>query len=193
MFSPLLQRCRPWLGAALAALTLWQPAAHALTAEQALAMAEGDNNSRIAAMQDAVATGEAARVADFLNALRDGEVQYSAERAFIVRGGAALDPVTGQATALPEGAEDASTNNRMRREIGNAQAALNLLVGNDAERLDAAKAMLKGATPERLPMLEKALARETNEAVKAELEMAKSAAMLGSADAQERMAAAQQM
>ncbi len=90
-------------------------------------------------------------VADFLNALRNGEVQYTAERAFIVRGGEALDPVTGQATPLPEGAEDASTNNRMRREIGNAQAALNLLVGNDAERLDAAKAMLKGATPERLP------------------------------------------
>lgn len=193
MFSPLLQRCRPWLGAALSALALWQPAAYALTAEQALAMADGDNTSRIAAMQDAVATGEATRVSDFLQALRDGEVQYTAERAFIVRAGAALDPVTGQATALAEGAEDASTNNRIRREIGNAQAALNLLVGNDAERLEAARAMLKGATPERLPLLEKALTKESNEAVKAELEMAKSAALLGSADAEQRIAAAQQM
>ena len=35
----------------MAAVALWQPAAHALTAEQALAMADGDNNSRIAAMQ----------------------------------------------------------------------------------------------------------------------------------------------
>ena len=190
MFSPLLQRCSPWLGAALAAVALWQPAAHALTAEQALAMADGDNNSRIAAMQDAVATGEAARVADFLNALRDGEVQYTAERAFIVRSGQALDPVTGQATALPEGAEDASTNNRMRREIGNARAALNLLVGNDAERLEAAKAMFKGATPDRLPTLEKALAQEKNEAVRTELEVARSAALLGSSDAAQRIAAA---
>ncbi len=39
----------------------WQTPAQALTTEQALAMADGDNNSRIAAMQDAVATGEAAR------------------------------------------------------------------------------------------------------------------------------------
>ncbi len=191
MLTPFLRTFRPWLGTALACMALWQAPAQALTTEQALAMADGDNNSRIAAMQDAVATGEAARVSDFLNALRDGEVQYTAERAFIVRGGEARDPVTGQVTPLPEGAEDASTNNRMRREIGNAQAALNLLVGNDAERLDAAKAMLKGATPERLPMLEKALAQETNAAVKAELEMARSAALLGSADAQQRIAAAQ--
>jgi urea transport system permease protein len=194
MFSPFLHRCRPWLGAVLAACALcWQPAAQALTAEQALAMADGDNNSRIAAIQAAVATGEAARVADFLNALRDGEVQYTAERAFIVRGAEALDPVTGQATALPEDAQDASTNNRMRREIAQAQAALHLLVGDDDQRLEAAKAMLQGASPERLPLLEKALAQETNAAVKAELGIAKAAVLLGSADAPARIAAAQQL
>ena len=174
----------------MAAMALSQAPVHALTAEQALAMADGDNNSRIAAMQDAVATGDATRVADFLNALRDGQVQYGAGRAFIVRGGEALDAVTGQATALPEGVDDASTNNRIRREIGNAQAALNLFVGDDSERLSAAKAMLEGATPQRLPMLDKALAKESNEAVKAELEMARSAALLGSSNAAERMAAA---
>lgn len=190
MFLPLLRNLRPWLVAALAAGALWQLPAHALTAEQALAMADGDNNSRIAAMQDAVATGEAARVAQFLNAMRDGQVQVAGERAWIVQGSQALDPVTGQAQALPEGAEDARTNNRMRREIANALASLNLFVGTDAERLEAARAMLKGATPERLPMLDKALAQERNASVKTELEMARSAALLGSSDAQQRMAAA---
>lgn len=190
MFFLLLHRLRPWLGAAVAAMALSQAPAHALTAEQAFAMADGDNNSRIAAMQDAVATGDVTRVADFLNALRDGQVQYGAGRAFIVRGDQALDPVTGKATELPEGVDDASTNNRMRREIGNAQAALNLFVGNDSERLSAARAMLQGATPQRLPMLDRALAKESSEAVKAELEMARSAALLGSSKAAERTAAA---
>ena len=190
MFLHLVHRLRPWLAAALATGALWQLPAHALTAEQALAMAAGDNNSRIAAMQDAVATGDAARVAQFLNAMQDGQVQFAQERAFIVRGSEALDPVTGQAQALPEGAEDARTNNRMRREIANALASLNLFVGTDAERLDAARSMLKGATPERLPMLDKALAQEGNAAVKTELELARAAALLGSPDADQRMAAA---
>ena len=190
MFSPLLRTLRLGLQAAVAATALWQLPALALTAEQALAMADGDNSSRIAAMQDAVATGEPARVADYLNALRDGEVQYAGERAFIVRGGEVLDPVTGQATQLPEGAEEASTNNRMRKEIANAQASLHLFVGNDAERLAAAQSMLQGATPERLAMVEKALAQESNAQVKEALSLAQSAALLGSEQAEQRMAAA---
>ena len=194
MLTPFLRTFRPWLVAAFALAALWwQGPAHALTAEQALAMAEGDNNSRIAAMQAAVATGDAQRTADFLRALRDGEVQFSADSAFVVRAGEAFNPVTGQATALPEAVEDASTNNRLRREIGSALASLNLLAGNDAERLEAAKAMLQGANPERLPALDKALAQETNPNVKAALELARAAALLGSEDAAQRMAAAQQL
>lgn len=193
MFLPLLRLIRPWLGAAIAAAAMSQLPAHALTAEQALAMADGDNNSRIAAMQDAVAHGDAARVAQFLNALRDGEVQHGEGRAFIVRGGAAIDPVSGTATSLPAAAEDARTNNRLRREIANALAELNLWVGTDSERLEAARAMLKGANPDRLATLEKALAQEKHEAVRAELELARSAALLGSADAAQRMAAAVQL
>lgn len=196
MFLPLvhrLHRLRPWLAAAVAASALWQLPAHALTAQQAIGMADGDNNSRIAAMQDAVANGDAARVAQYLNALRDGQVQHGEGRVVIVREGSALDPVTGAATALPAQAEDARTNNRMRREIGNALAQLNLWVGSDNERLDAARAMLQGATPERLPMLDKALAQEKNEAVRTELELARSAALLGSSDPAQRIAAASQL
>ena len=190
MYLSFLRTLRPWLGAAVAAMALWQSPVQALTAEQALAMADGDNASRVAALQDAVATGDAARTADFLNALRDGEVQFTAERAFIVRSGVATDPVTGSATELPEGAEDASTNNRMRREIANAQAALTLFAGDESERLAAARALLKGSTPDRLPLLDKALAQEESKAVQAELQLARSAALLGSPDAEQRIEAA---
>ncbi|MDO4592109.1 MAG: urea ABC transporter permease subunit UrtB [Comamonadaceae bacterium] len=172
---------------------MWQVPAHALTAEQALAMANGDNSSRIAAMQEAVATGEASRVAQYLKAMRDGQVQHGGGKAFIVRDGAAIDPVTGASTVLPVDVEDARSNNRMRREIGNALAELNLWVGTDSERLEAARAMLKGANPERLATLEKALAQEKNEAVRTELELARSAALLSSSDPAQRIAAASQL
>ena len=190
MFLSFLRRLRPWLGALLAAGAMGQLPAHALTAEQALAMADGDNNSRIAAIHDAVATGDAARVAQYLSALRDGQVQHGQGRAVIVHAGAALDPVTGAATQPPSGAEAARSNNRMRREIANALAELNLWVGTDSERLDAARALLQRATPERLPMLDKALAQEKNTAVRTELELARAAALLGSSDPAQRVAAA---
>ena len=193
MFLSLLRTLRPWLGAVVAATAMWQVPAHALTAEQALAMANGDNSSRIAAMQEAVATGEASRVAQYLKAMRDGQVQHGGGKAFIVRDGAAIDPVTGASTVLPVDVEDARSNNRMRREIGNALAELNLWVGTDSERLEAARAMLKGANPERLATLEKALAQEKNEAVRTELELARSAALLSSSDPAQRIAAASQL
>ena len=167
--------------------------AQALTPAQALAMAEGDNSARVEALQDAVATGEPQRTAQFLNALRDGEVQIAQGQAWIVRAGQATNPATGEAVAVPEGAQDARTNNRMRREIGNALAALNLLVGDDATRLEAARAMFKEASPERLPLLEKALAKETSPAIQAELQLARAAAQLGSTDAAVRMQAASQL
>ena len=178
--------------------TVWLSAlcaspAHALTAEQALSMVQGSNNDRIAALHDAVATGDAQRTADFLKALGSSEVQLGAERAVIVRGEQVTDPVTGQSAELPADAQDVSTNNRLRREIASALASLNLFVGTDAERLDAAKAMLKGATPERLALLNKALETETSEAVKAELQVARAAAQLASPEVAQRVAAAQQL
>ena len=153
-------------------------------------MAQGDNAARIAAMKEAVATGDPRRTADFLSALRDGDVRIAQDQTLIVRNGQALLPATAEAVPLPEQADEVRTNNRLRREIADALASLNLLVGNDAERLEAARAMFKGATPERLPLLDKALASESSPAVKAELELARSAALLGSDDAQQRIAAA---
>ena len=193
MLFRILRTIRPLLVAAVACGTLWQVPAQALTAEQALAMADGDNASRVAAMADAVAHGDGQRTADFLQAMQDGEVQIAAGRAYIVRAGQGVDPVTGQPVAVPEGAEDVGTNNRIRREIGSALASLNLLVGDEATRLDAARAMLKGATPDRLPLLDKAMAQERSAAVKAELELARSAAQLGSEDPAQRIKAAAQL
>lgn len=179
-----------WLAAALlAGGAFWGPAAQALTAEQALAMAQGDSDTRIAAMQQAVAQADA-RTADFLHALADDAVVVAQERAFIVRNGQGLDPVSGQAVAVPEGAEEVMNNNRLRGEIDTALAALHLFGPDEGQRLAAARAMLKDASAERVPLLDKALAQESSAAVKDALALARAAALLGSEDVAQRKAAA---
>jgi len=163
--------------------------AHALTPEAALAMAQGDSASRIAAMQAAVAEQPDARTAAFLRALADGEVVIAGDRALIVKDGQAQDPATGQGAPLPEGADDVTNNNRMRAAIGTALAALDLFAPEANQRLQAAHAMRQGATAERLPLVEKALAQETDARVKQALAQISASVQLNGADAAGRLAA----
>ena len=163
--------------------------AHALTPESALAMAQGDGDSRIAAMQAAVAEAPDARTAAFLRALAGDAVVVAGDRALIVHDGQAQDPVTGQGVPLPEGAEDVMNNNRMRAGIDAALAALSLFAPDAGQRLQAARAMQQGATPARLPLLDKALAQESDARVKQALAQARAAAQLGSEAPAERLAA----
>ncbi|WP_370682615.1 urea ABC transporter permease subunit UrtB [Comamonas sp. GB3 AK4-5] len=166
--------------------------AQALTAEQAQAMAAGGSDSRIAALQAAVLAPDA-RTADFLRALADDTVVLAQGRAWMVQGKQAVDPVTGQAVLMPADAEAVVSNNRIRSEIDTALAALDLRHAEAAKRLAAAQALQQDATPERLPLLEQALAQESDAAVQAALQQARAAALLGSSDAGQRMAAAAQL
>jgi urea transport system permease protein len=59
-----------------------------------------------------------------VQALLADEVKVAGGKAFIVRDGKATDAATGAAATLPEGAEDVVNNNRMRRELEAALAAL---------------------------------------------------------------------
>ena len=97
----------------------------ALTPEQAGAIAAGDSDNRVAALNERVAAGDAALV-PFVQALLDGNVKTGAGKAFVVAGGKAIEAVTGAAATLPADAEDAVNNNRMRRELESALAALKL-------------------------------------------------------------------
>lgn len=166
--------------------------AHALTAAEALAMAQGDTDERIAAMQGAVAQADA-RTADFLKALADDAVVVADGKAWVVRDGKGQDPVTGAEAPVPEGAEEVVNNNRMRGEIDTALAALQLFGPDARARLQAARALSKEPDAARLPLLEKALLTETDSAVKAQLALAKAAVQLGSEAAAERRAAAAQL
>ncbi len=171
-------------------LLAWAGPAQALTAEQALAMAAGDTDERVAAVQQAIVQPDE-RIADFLQALAADEVKIAAGKAIVVRDGKGLDPVTGTEVPVPEDAEDIINNNRMRGEIDTAMAGLALFGKDEAKRLAAAKALTREPDAGRLPLLDKALAQETQPAIKAQLELARSATLLGSEDAGQRIAAAQ--
>ena len=163
---------------------------HALTAEQALAMAAGDTDDRVAAVQQAV-VDPSERTAAFLQALADDAVKVAGGKALIVRDDKGIDPVTGAEVPLPADAEDIINNNRMRGEIDTALAGLALFGKDEARRMAAAKALTKEPDAGRLPLLDKALAQETSDKIKAQLQLARAATLLSSDDAAQRIAAAQ--
>jgi urea transport system permease protein len=178
----------------LAALTLscaalFASSAMALTTEQTRALTLGETDARITALQQALASPDE-KTAAFMQAMADDAVKVNGTQVLIVRDGKASDPVTGEAQALPEAAEDVINNNRMRGEIDAALAALQLLSPDAALRLAATKAMLKEPDPTKLAMLEKALATEQNAGVKTHMLLARAAVMLNSSDAKTRLAAA---
>jgi urea transport system permease protein len=174
------------LGAALLCLAGW---AHALTPEQALRAAQGDSEERIATLNELAAQADPA-LGPFVQALLDDEVKLADGRALIVRGDTATDPATGATVPLPESLEDVLVNNRMRRELQAVLASVNLFSPQRAERLAAINA-LKGEPDEsRLPLLERAAAAETDEALKAELALLKAGSLITSSDKAKRLAAA---
>jgi urea transport system permease protein len=161
----------------------------ALTAQEAQGMAIGESDARIEALNKALATADD-KTAAFIQALSDDAVKTAGGKVFVVQGDKVTDPVTGQAVALPDSAEDVNNNNRLRGELDTAQASLKLFSKDDKLRGEAIAALLKDPDESKLGLVEKALAAETNPALKAKLALARAAAMLGSADKAKRLEAA---
>ena len=99
----------------------------------------------------------------------------------------ATDPTTGAAVDLPAGSGTVSINNRLRRAIQAALAGSRLFSDQPNERLDAARRLQQTGDPARLPMLEKALATEKNEAVRDALLIAQANLELKSTDPAKRL------
>ncbi|MDB5732986.1 MAG: urtB, partial [Variovorax sp.] len=178
------------LHACAAVLALLSAApAQALTADEARAIASGESEARIAALNKAVLTADD-KTAAFIKALSDDAVKVTEERVFVMRDGKGHDPVTGAEVQLPDTAEDVVNNNLMRGALDAAQAALRLASPDDAVRAEAAQALFKEPDESRLPLVEKALAAETQPRIKAQLERVRAAGMLGGVDPGRRLAAA---
>ncbi|NML18426.1 urea ABC transporter permease subunit UrtB [Azohydromonas caseinilytica] len=175
----------------LALLLAWLGlSAHALTQPQARAIAEGDNDARAQALSDALAQGDDPALAPFVQALLGDAVRVSPERVLIVRDGQAVDAATGAPVALPEDAQDVTNNNRMRRELQAALAALNLFAPDRAARAAAIKQLRDEADESRLPLLDKALEAEKDAGLKAELGQLRAAVLVASPERARRLEAA---
>ena len=166
------------------------PAAWALPADLVLAVAAGESDEQVAAVGKLVAS-EDAGVEAYFQALLDGEVQVSGgKRALIVKDQQAVDAATGaKVEPLPAGLEDAIVNNRLRGTIASARSALKLASPDRAQRLAAVKALEDGARAEMLPLIAKALARETDAQIRKSLALVQASVQLKSDDAALRMTA----
>lgn len=164
--------------------------AHALTAEAARAMAAGDTDERIAALQQAVAAPDDATVA-FIRAMADDAVKIAGGRAIVVKDGQGTDPVTGAPVSVPDDAEDVVNNNRMRGEFDTALASLQLMSPDAAQRRAAIDALRDESDEARLPLIDKALAAEREPGLKARLEAIRARIQLSASDPAQRQLAAQ--
>jgi len=163
--------------------------AHALTADEAVKLVSGDTDARISALAEVIKNSDEKTFA-LIKALNEDAVKLAGGRVLIVQDDKVIDAVSGLATALPNDAEDVISNNRMRGELENAMAALGLFAKDAAVRLDAAKALLKEPDAAKIPLLEKALASESDAAVKMYLTLARTAALLTDEDPSVRLQAA---
>ena len=166
--------------------------AHALTAEAARAMAAGDTDERIAALQQAIATPDDATVA-FIRAMADDAVKIAGGKAIVVKDDKGLDPVTGATVPVPADAEDIVNNNRMRGEFDAALASLQLLSADVAQRRPAVDALREETDEARLPLIEKALAAEQDAGLKSRLSAIRARMLIGSSDPARRLEAANQL
>ena len=164
---------------------------HALTAEQAFAMAAADDNdARALAINTAVLAPDTdGKLAAYLQALADDAVRTAHGKAYVVNGTQATDPATGDAAKLPADAEEVVNNNYLRGVIESAQAALALASSDVPARRAAARKLADEPDAARLPLIDQALASEADEATRTLLLRAKAASQLGSDDTAQRLQA----
>lgn len=152
-------------------------------------LAFGDADARSAAIAALVAGGEP-RAAALLRSLAEGELQTAGRRVLVVKGGEASDAVTGEKVSpLPAEREEVVANNRLRREIESALAALQLFSPERAVRLAAARALAGGADEALLPAVRRALAQEQDGEIRSLLELAAASLELRTGSRESRIAA----
>ncbi|MDP4300806.1 urea ABC transporter permease subunit UrtB [Leptothrix discophora] len=165
-------------------------ASHALTAQQALAMAAGETDERIAALNAAAAEGDPA-LAAFVQAMLDDGVKFDEKQAYVTRDGKSYVAGTDSEATPPAEAEDVVNNNRMRGALEAAMGVLKLVSPDRAVRAAALTELARNPLDEaQLPMIEKAYAAETDAALKARLENLRATLLVSVSDPARRLEAA---
>jgi len=161
----------------------------ALSPDQALRIAQGESDDRIAALNEVALAAEPG-LAAYVQALLADEVKLAGGKAYVVRGEQVTEAATGAAATLPTVAEDVVNPNRVRRELEAALAALKLFSPERSERLKAVGDLKDLADEGKLALFEKAEQSETDPEIRAALALLKAMTLIASADKNQRLAAA---
>lgn len=150
----------------------------------------GELEDAVAAL---VASGEVAAL-PILQALGEGELYESDTGGIFIETGrnAYADALTGEAADLDATGEMSviRINNSLRRDIAAAVGSLTLMSDNPGARLAAARELFSTAEPDAIPVLDEAIAQETDATVLRVMEQARAAAMLKTDASEDEIASA---
>lgn len=153
--------------------------AHALTPEQQRALAVGETDTRIAALNQAIGA-QAPGLEKFVQALLDSEVKVTPTRIFLSGEGA------------PDDAEDVLNNNRMRGALQGALDLLHLNSADESTRRAAIESLAARSLGDALlPLIDRVLAKEQVPDLRKRLRLLRATLMVGSGDRTKRLQAAQ--
>ncbi len=121
-----------------------------------------------------------------ISALQDGRLSadLDTKKVYVTQAdGKIIDAATGGAVdKLPDNAAAVRLNNRLRRTVEAALGGLTLLSPDPAKRIAAAQSVFKSHEETALPVIDNALAKETNKAAKAAFTEARAAIVLYKSD-----------
>ena len=152
-------------------------------------LASDDSDEKIAAIA-AIAQASPELALPVLKALSEDALYVAGDRVVIVDGERVIDASSGtELKPAPASRDGITINNRVRRELASAAAGLRLFARERELRLKAAQELAASADADTLPLIDRALAKESDSDVRAQLAVAKAKATLGSPDTAVRLAA----
>ena len=181
-----VKRFRSWLWLLLfAPMSVW-----ALDSELIKGLAAEENDEKIAAISKLAESGDLAAI-PVLQALFDGTLQASPKNGLvIVVNDRAIDALSAKPIErLPDDLVSIDINNRVRRELNGALAALKLSAPERSVRLASAKQLQADADEASLPGIERVLPKEQDAEVKEILLLTQAQINLKNANPQVRLAA----
>jgi urea transport system permease protein len=155
--------------------------------EDAVAKFANDDYSDTDEAIGAIATSGNPLAYPIINALGDGRLMADPDtkKVFVSQpDGKTIDATTGAPVAnIPDSATAVRLNNRLRRTVEGALGGLTLMSPDPAKRLAAAQSVFRSHEETALPVVEGALAKETDKAVKQAFVEARAAIILYKSDA----------
>lgn len=176
----------------LSALCLCGNDIHAMSRESLQALSQGDTTAKIDAINVLVAANDGSAIG-VLQSLQAGSLYTAAGggTVLMMEGDTARDPLTLETISpVPPDAEKVAINNRVRRALDSALAALRLFSPDRNIRLSAAEQLQSQAEQEMSPLLDRALSTEQDQEVKAALLLAQAGLHIKSSDPALRLKAA---